>query len=137
MEMIVFVGLQASGKSTFFKNNFSKTHVHISKDLMGKNSKNKNDKQNKLIRAAFASSRDVVIDNTNPTKEIRAELIAIAKEFNAKTICYYFETPFEECVRRNALRNAPVPIVGLKTVAKKMEPPTIDEGFDEICQPND
>src|SRR5436853_453942 len=35
MELIVFIGLQGSGKSTFYHTYFAATHDHISKDLLG------------------------------------------------------------------------------------------------------
>ena len=34
MEAIVFIGLQASGKSSFYKERFFSTHVRISLDLL-------------------------------------------------------------------------------------------------------
>jgi predicted kinase len=32
MELVIFIGLQASGKSTFYHERFARTHVHVSKD---------------------------------------------------------------------------------------------------------
>lgn len=34
MEMILFVGLPGSGKSTFYKNHYFNTHLRISNDLL-------------------------------------------------------------------------------------------------------
>jgi predicted kinase len=34
MEAIIFIGLQASGKSTFYKENFFNSHLRISNDLL-------------------------------------------------------------------------------------------------------
>jgi len=39
MEGIIFIGIQASGKSTFYKERFFNTHVRISLDLL--NTRNK------------------------------------------------------------------------------------------------
>ena len=33
-ECIIFVGIQGSGKSTFYKENFFKTHVRINLDML-------------------------------------------------------------------------------------------------------
>jgi signal recognition particle GTPase len=33
-ELIVFVGLQGAGKTTYYHANLAATHVHVSKDLM-------------------------------------------------------------------------------------------------------
>ncbi len=38
-ELVIFVGLQASGKSTFFRERFATTHELVSKDLL-RNNKN-------------------------------------------------------------------------------------------------
>ena len=34
MEAIIFTGIQATGKSTFYKQNFFNSHVRISLDLL-------------------------------------------------------------------------------------------------------
>jgi predicted kinase len=34
MELVLFVGLQASGKSTFFVERFLRSHVHLSLDVL-------------------------------------------------------------------------------------------------------
>ena len=52
MELIVFVGLQASGKSTFFRERFAGTYQHVSKDLFPHN-RNKNRRQEQLLHAAL------------------------------------------------------------------------------------
>ena len=39
LELVIFVGLQASGKSTFFRERFATTHELVSKDLL-RNNKN-------------------------------------------------------------------------------------------------
>ena len=41
-------------------------------------------------------------------------------------------TPFEECVRRNALRKNPLPFSILQSFNRELEHPTLDEGWDEI-----
>ena len=37
IELVILVGLQASGKSTFFRERFAATHEHVSKDLFRNN----------------------------------------------------------------------------------------------------
>jgi len=34
MEAIIFIGIQATGKSTFYKDNFFKTHIRINLDML-------------------------------------------------------------------------------------------------------
>lgn len=76
MELVVFVGLQASGKSTFFRERFAATHEHVSKDLF-RNNRNRDRRQRQLIEAALAAGSPVVVDNTNPTPEDRRPLEAV------------------------------------------------------------
>jgi predicted kinase len=48
MEMIILMGLQASGKSTFYRTRFAATYEHVSKDLL-RRSKHKNKDQEQRI----------------------------------------------------------------------------------------
>jgi predicted kinase len=132
-ELIIFVGLQASGKSTYYHSHFAATHVHVSKDLM-KNARNREEQQRQMIEAALAAGRSVVVDNTNPTPVIRAPLIEIGRRHGASVHAYYFETTVKEAVARNRLREgkARVPDVALFVTARKMVPPGLKEGFDEV-----
>src|SRR5688572_26774382 len=81
-ELIIFVGLQASGKSTYYQANFAATHVHVSKDLM--KPRNRDAKQLEMIEEALSHGRSVVVDNTNPTPAVRAPLIAIGQRHQAR-----------------------------------------------------
>ena len=131
--MVVFVGLQASGKSTFFRERFAETHQHVSKDLFP-NNRNKNRRQEHLLRAALSAGRCVVVDNTNPTPEDRRALVRIGHEHGAKVLGYYFDASVSECLRRNEMREgkARVPDVAIYSTAKKLVAPSIEEGFDEL-----
>jgi len=59
VELIVFVGLQASGKSTLFRERFAGTYQHVSKDLFPHNRK-KNRRQEQLLYAALSAGPSVV-----------------------------------------------------------------------------
>ena len=133
MVLIIFVGLQASGKSTFFHARFEATHAHVSKDLF-RNNKNRNRRQTQLIEAALQAGNPVVVDNTNPTAEERWPLIALGREYGAKIIGYYFDSRVSECLERNRRRagKARVPDVALYATAKKLIHPSYSEGFDEL-----
>jgi predicted kinase len=132
-ELIIFVGLQASGKSTYYHTHLAATHVHVSKDLMT-NARDREARQRDLIDRALAEGRSVVVDNTNPTPVLRAPLIEIGRRRGARVVAYYFETTVKDAVARNRLREgkARVPDVALFVTAKRMVPPGINEGFDEV-----
>src|SRR5919199_4991024 len=103
MELVIFIGLQASGKSTFFRKHFAATHEHVSKDLM-RNNKNPNRRQTQLIEVALQAGRSVVVDNTNPTVEDRASLIQLGHTYGAQIIGYYFKSQVKHCLERNQQR---------------------------------
>jgi predicted kinase len=135
VELVVFVGLQASGKSTFFRERFAETHQHVSKDLFP-NNRNKNRRQEHLLRASLSAGRCVVVDNTNPTLEDRRVLIGLGGEYGARIVGYFFEASVSECIRRNEVREgkARVPNVAIYATAKKLVAPSIEEGFDELLR---
>lgn len=133
MELIIFIGLQASGKTTFFHKHFAATHQHISKDLM-RNNKNRARRQTQLIQEALQAGRSIVVDNTNPTIEDRASLIELGNTYGVQIIGYYFESKIKDCLERNQQRSgkARVPDVGLYATTKKLVRPSYAEGFHQL-----
>jgi predicted kinase len=132
-ELVLFVGLQASGKSSFYRSGFAGTHELVSKDRLP-NSRNRARRQRQLVEEALAAGRPVVIDNTNPTPQDRAELIALARAFGARVVGYYFESRLADCLERNRRREgkARVPDVALYTTRKKLCLPSLAEGVDRL-----
>jgi predicted kinase len=132
MESIVFIGLQASGKSTFYRQHFAETHELISKDLMPR--KGKEQRQHQLIEAALQAGRSLVVDNTNPSRADRAAMLQQFQAYQASILGYYFSSVVEECMARNSQRSgkALVPDVGIFSTLKKLEKPGYDEGFHQL-----
>jgi predicted kinase len=133
LELVVFVGLQASGKTTFFHERFAASHVHVSKDLF-RNARKKEERQNRLIEEALSAGRSVVLDNTNPSRSIRATAISIAQRHGARIVAFYFESRVAQSLRRNEgrLGKARVPDVAIRSTASMLELPRWDEGFEEV-----
>jgi len=133
MECVILIGLPASGKSTFFRERFAGTHDHVSKDLLQNNRKPQR-RQEHLIAESLASGRSVVVDNTNPSTAIRGPLIALARKHGAEVSGYFFMTDTADALRRNRARQGRerVPDVAIFTVRKRLEPPTLSEGFDRL-----
>lgn len=129
MEAIILIGLQASGKSTFFKENFFNSHVRISNDLL--NTKNR---ESKLIDFCLETKMKMVIDNTNFSIEKRMAYIDKIKPHNFKIIGYYFEINVPRSIKWNKKRDKSeiIPDVGIYSICKKMEKPTLYEGYDEL-----
>lgn len=133
MELILFVGLQASGKTTFYRTNFASTHAHVSRDNF-RNNRNPGRRQRVLIEEALRAGRPVVVDNTSPTPEDRAPLIALGHSLGVPVIGYHFHSDLAECKARNAARTgkARVPDVALYATVAKLCPPRWEEGFDRL-----
>jgi predicted kinase len=132
VELVVFSGLQASGKTTFYRERFAATHIHISKDAWP-NARKKEERQRRLIDEHLRAGKPVVVDNTNPTPLEREPLIAIARSIGVRVSSYSFLVSVEEALRRNAQRDgrARVEDIGIFSVAKKLVLPTEAENFDQ------
>ncbi|MDJ0635658.1 MAG: AAA family ATPase [Xenococcaceae cyanobacterium MO_188.B29] len=94
MEAIIFVGLQASGKSSFYREKFIDTHIRINLDMLKTRHREKI-----LFNACLEAKQPFVIDNTNPTIADRSRYIEPAKAKGFKIIGYYFQPNLEECKR--------------------------------------
>jgi predicted kinase len=133
MELVILVGLPGSGKTTFYRSRFASTHDHVSKDLMP-GTRDRGARQLALIDAALAAGRSVVVDNTSPRVADRAPLIAAGRGHGARVVGYVLDTVRGECLKRNRLREgkARVPDVAVHVTAARMQPPSREEGFDEL-----
>lgn len=132
-ECVILVGLPGAGKSTFYRQRFP-TYTHISKDSFPRHARDKQARQDAAIRAALGTGRSIVVDNTNVTPADRAAIISIARELGARIIGYYVEATPREAVARNERREgrAKVPRVAIFTSAKRLVPPALSEGFDDL-----
>jgi predicted kinase len=129
MEAVIFVGVQGAGKSTFYRERFSDTHIRINLDML------KTRRREQLIlEACLAAQQSFVVDNTNPLPSDRARYVLPARAAGFRIIGYFFETPLAEALRRNNLRLAKkkIPASAVAGTFKKIQQPTLEEGFDEI-----
>jgi predicted kinase len=133
MEIIIFIGLQATGKSTFYRQHFMTTHELISKDLLS-NRSGKESRQVQLIETALQANKSIVIDNTNPRQIDRENIISQARKYDVKIVGYYFASKISESLERNRHRTgkALVPDVGIFATAKQLVQPAYTEGFDRL-----
>ncbi|WP_130733888.1 AAA family ATPase [Flavobacterium sp. J27] len=127
MQCIMFIGIPASGKSSFYKENFFNSHIRVSLDLL-----NTRNKETKLIEYCFTTQSQFVIDNTNVSKEERAKYITLLKEKKYKIIAYYFECSLKDALERNGHRKEKISEIGVKAKYNQLELPQLNEGFDEM-----
>lgn len=129
MEAILFCGIQATGKSTFFKERFFKSHVRISLDLL-----KTRHREERFLEVCLQTQQSFVVDNTNPSKADRSRYIQTARTHKYKVIGYYFRSRIQEALVRNQTRSGKerIPEAGLKGTFNRLELPGPDEGFDEL-----
>jgi predicted kinase len=129
MEAVLFCGIQAAGKTTFYVERFLRTHLRISMDML-----HTRNKERKLLHFCLLMQQRFVVDNTNPTVKERHRYIEAARLHKFTIIGYYFKTDVGAAIARNAQRSGKelVPIPGIRGTFRKLEPPRYEEGFDAL-----
>jgi predicted kinase len=95
------------------------------------NARHKSARLLRELARALDERCSVVVDNTNPTPEVRAPLIAAAVARGAQVIGYSVEATPVEALARNRMREgkARVPDVAIHSTARRLQPPRRSEGF--------
>jgi DNA 3'-phosphatase len=127
--LVIMVGSPASGKS-YYSQKLEKTgFLRINKDTM------KTDKMiEKVFNGGIKDGRNIVIDNTNPTKELREKFITAAKKASYYVSIVWMNFPISVVEYLDNYRIAKyknqeyhVPIVAMRVYYKKLEKPTKKE----------
>jgi predicted kinase len=131
MDVVLLVGRQGSGKSTFYRTHHAATHVLVSKDRFRSNRRPQR-RQLQLIEHALKEGRSVVVDNTNPRLQDCAPIIELVRRYGAAVRSYVFELDLGACLERNARRTGRewVPDRALLITFGRLRVPTLAEGFD-------
>lgn len=127
--LAIMIGIQGSGKSTFYHQFLANDFVRINLDTL------KTRHQEKLlIEECIKKGKSFAIDNTNPTKDDRQRYIPSAKAAGYKIIGYFMESKLKECIERNNLRQGKekIPTIAIASTSNKLQMPSYDEGFDEL-----
>lgn len=151
-EIVVMVGLPASGKSTLIKHNYSdytlvssddyiekiaasqnKTYGDVFKDAVGPAHTN----MNATFRDAIQNNENIVWDQTNLTKRKRRSILSQIPSHYKKT-CVVFDVPEDiRADRQKGRKNKSIPDHVVNSMRQSFEMPTKDEGFDRIVVIND
>jgi predicted kinase len=129
MELLIFIGIQATGKSSFWRERFADTHLRLNLDMLKTRHREK-----LLFNACIEAKARCVIDNTNLMRADRARYIVPARAAGFQVHGFFFESRSADALQRNALRHAKarVPDLGIKSAARQLQLPEFDEGFDTL-----
>lgn len=134
-EIILMIGFQGSGKSTYVNNILVPLdYVKINQDTLGTKQK-----CFKEVNKFLALNKNVVIDNTNPSKQIRSEYIKLAQKYAYTVRCIIMDVS-EDYALHNALYRTykyqikKIPSIAYTMYKKHYTEPSLDEGIKEIIK---
>lgn len=129
LEAIILSGVQGAGKSTFCRQRYWNSHVRINYDML-----RTRHREAILLAACLEARQPFVVDATNPTAENRARYLLPCRQAGFRIIGIEFRIDPALALARNALREgkARVPDRAIWVTARKFEPLSMAEGFDEI-----
>lgn len=128
-ELVIFIGLQGSGKSSFYMQRFFATHVRINLDML-----KTRHRERTLLQACIAMQQHTVVDNTNLLRTERAVYLGAGRASGFRIVGYFFTPDVPGCLTRNAQRSGParVPDKAILGAARRLQPPMLSEGFDML-----
>ncbi|MET9503905.1 ATP-binding protein [Streptomyces sp. NPDC006622] len=134
IDVAVLVGLQASGKSTFYARCLADRYALVSKDLFPRGARNKQQRQMTWVAEYLTAGRSVAVDNTNPSPQEWSPLVELAHARGATATAYWFPPDVAGSLRRNAAREGRdrVPDIGVLATLKRLRKPSPADGFDEV-----
>ncbi|XP_076470105.1 uncharacterized protein LOC143300373 [Babylonia areolata] len=137
-EVVVFVGLQASGKTSFAKNHLvPKGYIHINQDTLKTWQKCVSE-----CSKALEAGKSVVIDNTNVEPESRARYIDCARKAGKPCRCFFFDFTVSQCRHNERFReitnkdHKPINEQIFNSTKSKFKPPETREGFSKVVRVN-
>jgi bifunctional polynucleotide phosphatase/kinase len=137
--LIIMIGSQASGKTTFVKKkilNKFPNFVHVSLDQI----KSIN-KLIKIVSEELKNNNTVIIDNTNYDKNKRLVWLNLGKSLNKPIVGIFMNIDKEIALHMNTYRSCKkiascddkiIPDVAIHKYYKNFEEPSINEGFNNL-----
>ena len=142
--LIVLCGISGSGKSTFRDLLCEGQMYGVCPDLIRKcwygdesiqgNGKEIFEYTYAQIQMYGARKDDCVFDATNTTRKARKKVIEKARPHFDFILCYYFYPSLVKSLNNMTKRERKVPREILAKQMAQWETPTIEEGFDYVCE---
>lgn len=141
-EMIIMVGMPASGKSYISaeiqSNGFIENKLYM---IINRDKLKTIEKCVKITEEYVKLNLSVIIDNTNPSISDRKIFIDLAKKYLYTIRCIHFNIPLELALHNNYYRNLKyntqlIPKIAYNIFKSKYVNPEIKEGYKEIIKIN-
>ncbi|MFC1697097.1 HAD-IIIA family hydrolase [Nanoarchaeota archaeon] len=151
-EIIMTVGLAASGKSSISKEYISKGYSHLNRDSLSKGARTLD--LLPLLEKELKNKNNVILDNTHITADKRIPFIQVAKKYNTPIHCVHMTTSKDDAqinaltrmyqryekifYTKEEIKEANLddpnifPISALFSMNKRLQKPSKDEGFDSV-----
>lgn len=148
--LYMLIGVPGSGKTTWIKNNkkdavvlstddyieraaekHSKTYSEVFKDVIGFAT----DQMEKDLVQAVRNKQDIIWDQTNLTAKTRkAKLNKIPRDYNKVAVFFGVPSDLRDRLASRPGKTIPEPVI--ISMINQLQPPTQEEGFDEILHAN-
>ena len=138
------VGLPGSGKSTWFaRRKIQPLSTDLIRKLLLDDERDQSQQGHVftvlyglLRRRLMIGRRFNYVDATNLHPHERRSFFRLAEAFGYRVDAIFFDVPLEVCLERNAARDRKVPVEVMQEFARKLRPPTHEEGFRRIIVVN-
>lgn len=125
--LTLIMGTPNAGKTTYSQRFYSPIHFD---DYQTRRKKDKSAYE-ACNEEVASRDGDVCVEGVYNRINQRLALLDAVKEKNLYKVCIWLDTPTDKCIQRErAYRKRPEIIV--RHQASRLEPPTYDEGWDEI-----
>jgi predicted kinase len=129
VDLVLLIGIPATGKTSYYASEFLRSHLRISRDMLGTRYR-----ETALFAEALRTQTRVLVDNTNVTRAERARFISPARAAGYTVRGFFLESRREDARARNNARGEHdrVPEVAIGDKSRRLELPSREEGFDEL-----